>query len=742
MSFKNRALGWLDLRRLLGVGLVVALLALRVADPGLVSDLRYTAFDLYQKIQPREPQPVPVAIVDIDDESLRELGQWPWPRTRMAELLDRMQAAGAVAVAFDIVFSEPDRLSPDKVAEDNPALSGELRAAMQGLPTNDAIFAGAIGRARVILGQASVRQSGDRDGPPPSLRDAPHAVIGGDPAPFLQRFPDILQNLDVLETAAAGRGMFSIRPDPDGIYRRVPIVMQVQNKIRLGLAPELLRVATGGDAFGVRVNAAGIEGVVIARQLVETAADGSVWPYFSASRPERYVSAADILQGRMPERRLAGHLVLVGTSAIGLEDFRPTPLGVPMPGVEIHAQLLENILSKSLLVRPNYAIGAELVATAMLALLVVLLAPSTGAVFIIALTVLLTGGWVGLSWYLFQSQQVLLDPVWPALSVLLSVMVMSSLNYLREERMRAHIRSAFGQYVSPDLVARLSENREELSLGGERRSLSILFSDVRGFTTLAEGYRDDPAGLTTLMNGFLTVQSQAILDERGTIDKFMGDAVMAFWNAPLDTAEHEQAACRAALRMIADIEVFNAQRAREAEAEGGTAPPVDVGVGINTGDCVVGNMGSATRFDYTALGDAVNLASRLEGQSKAYGLRIILGETTAQKVEDGFAVIELDLIRVKGKTRPERIFALLGDVSLRDQPGFVMLQSANSAMRSAYGAQDWDAAEAALKELAAQAAALNLDVAGYVALYTDRISAFRAAPPGADWDGVFVATSK
>lgn len=413
-----------------------------------------------------------------------------------------------------------------------------------------------------------------------------------------------------------------------------------------------------------------------------------------------------------------------------------------MPGVEIHAQLLENILSKSLLVRPNYAIGAELVATAMLALLVVLLAPSTGAVFIIALTVLLTGGWVGLSWYLFQSQQVLLDPVWPALSVLLSVMVMSSLNYLREERMRAHIRSAFGQYVSPDLVARLSENREELSLGGERRSLSILFSDVRGFTTLAEGYRDDPAGLTTLMNGFLTVQSQAILDERGTIDKFMGDAVMAFWNAPLDTAEHEQAACRAALRMIADIEVFNAKRAREAEAEGGTAPPVDVGVGINTGDCVVGNMGSATRFDYTALGDAVNLASRLEGQSKAYGLRIILGETTAQKVEDGFAVIELDLIRVKGKTRPERIFALLGDASLRDQPGFVMLQSANSAMRSAYGAQDWDAAEAALKEMAAQAAALNLDVAGYVALYNDRIAAFRAAPPETDWDGVFVATSK
>ena len=728
--------------RLLGLALLLGLLMGRVADPQIVSNLRHSAFDLYQQLSPREVDPQPVSIVDIDDPSLEEFGQWPWPRTRMADLVERITQAGAVAMAFDIVFSEPDRLSPDKIASDNTSLPETVRDGLNALPANDAVFARAIAGSRVILGQTSVRSAAANRETDAPMRDVAHAFIGGDPAPYLMRFPDILQNLPVLEDAAAGRGMFSVRPDADGIYRRVPLAMMVQGKIRLGLAPELLRVATGGDAFAVRVNDAGVDGVVLARQLVRTEADGTVWPHFSGSLRTRYVSAADLLAGRMPEGRLKGHLVLIGTSAIGLEDFRPTPLGVPMPGVEIHAQLLENILSQSMLVRPNYAIGAELAATAGLSLLVIVLVPMLGAHLVIALTLVLAGGYAGLSWYLFDSRGLLIDPVWPALSVVGLVMLMSSLNYIREERMRQQIRGAFGQYVSPDLVAKLADNPDSLALGGERRDLTILFSDVRGFTALAEGFRDDPAGLTTLMNRFLTILSQAILDRRGTIDKFMGDAIMAFWNAPLDTPDHEAEACRAALQMQADIERFNSARAETARKSGKVLPPIDVGIGLNTGDCIVGNMGSDSRFDYTALGDPVNLASRLEGQSKAYGLRILLGERTARRVEDRFALIELDSLRVKGKSLPERIFGLLGDDALRNDPEFSKLRDANDAMRAAYAGQDWQTALDGCDRLEAQGKAMDLEMAGYAGLYRARIAAFMANPPGHDWDGVYVADSK
>jgi len=728
--------------RLAGLALLAALLILRVADPAPVSGLRHAAFDLYQQIRPREPQPVPVTILDIDDPSLEEFGQWPWPRSRVAEMVSKVAGAGAVAIAFDIVFAEPDRLSPDEVARDNPALPEAARAVLRSLPDNDALLARAMRQTRVIVGQTSVRSARSNRADKAAMRPVPHAILGADPTPFLPRFPDVVRNLDILEDAAAGRGVFSVRPDPDGIYRRVPVVMLVQDTIRLGLSPELLRVATGGNAFAVRSNEAGIDGVVLGGKMIRTGPDGSVWPYLTPSLPGRYVPAGDVLADRVAPGRLAGQLVLLGTSAIGLEDFRPTPLGVPMAGVEIHAQLLENILTDTLLNRPNYAVAVELVTVGVLSLLVIALVPVIGARLIIALAMVLLGGYSGLSYYLFHEMRILIDPTWPVLATVLTLMLMSSANYLREERQKQRIRSAFGQYVSPDLVARLQENPEALTLGGERRELTVLFSDVRGFTTLAEGFRDDPPGLTALMNSFLTVLSRAILREAGTIDKFMGDAVMAFWNAPLDAPDHAACACRAALAMRADVATLNAERAGDAAEAGHEALLIDVGIGLNTGECVVGNMGSDTRFDYTALGDSVNLASRLEGQSKAYGLAIILGSATARAVEGRFAIIELDLLRVKGKREPERVFALLGDEAMRARPEFEALESANTAMRAAYAAQEWDAAEAALDRLEAAGGPLDLDLSGYAALYRDRIATLRPTPPGAGWDGVHEASTK
>jgi len=413
-----------------------------------------------------------------------------------------------------------------------------------------------------------------------------------------------------------------------------------------------------------------------------------------------------------------------------------------MAGVEIHAQLLENILTDTLLNRPNYAVAVELVTVLVLSGLVIVMVPVIGARLIIALAVVLLGGYAGVSYYLFHDMRILIDPTWPVLGTVLTLMLMSSANYLREERQKQQIRGAFGQYVSPDLVAKLQESPEALTLGGERRELTVLFSDVRGFTTLAEGFRDDPPGLTALMNSFLTVLSRAILREGGTIDKFMGDAVMAFWNAPLDAPDHAAAACRAALAMRADVATLNAKRARDAAEAGEEALPIDVGIGLNTGDCVVGNMGSDTRFDYTALGDAVNLASRLEGQSKTYGLGIILGSATARAVEGRFAMLELDLLRVKGKMEPERVFGLVGDEAMRARPEFKALEATNAEMRAAYAAQDWDAAESALDRLEAAGGPLDLDLSGYAGLYRRRLVTLRADPPGEGWDGVHVATDK
>lgn len=727
---------------MLALCLVAVLLAVRVADPLPVQQLRFTAFDLYQQIQPREFTPTPVTILDIDDPSLEAYGQWPWPRSRVADLVLKSFEAGAAAMAFDIVFAEADRLSPASIADDNANLPDNIRTELSELPDNDARFADAIRQTRVILGQTSVRSARTGLEREANIRPVPFAILGEDARQFLPRFPDLVQNLAVLEDAAAGRGVFSVRPDADGIYRRVPIAMLVEDELRLGLAPELLRVATGGNAFALRGNAAGVDGVVLGGKLIRTAADGTVWPYLSPSNPARYVSAGALLSGDVAPGRLAGQLILVGTSAIGLEDFRPTALGQSMAGVEVHAQLLENILADTLLIRPNYALAAELFTLAGLSLLVILLVPIIGARLIIVLAILLISSYVAGAFYLFEDKRVLLDPTWPALGTLLTLMMMATANYIREERERRQIRGAFGQYVSPDLVEKLQQEPEALTLGGERRDLTLLFSDVRGFTTLAEGYRDDPAGLTQLMNSFLTVLSNAILRENGTIDKFMGDAVMAFWNAPLDLPDHPSAACRAALAMLSDVAELNRTRAEQAARQGEISLPISVGIGLNTGSCVVGNMGSDTRFDYTALGDAVNLASRLEGQSKSYGLGIILGNATADVVKDEFAILELDLLRVKGKQEPEQVFALLGDADIKTTEAFQTLETANTKMRQAYVAQNWHVAEQALYEIDAAGKVVGFDMAVYVALYRERIADFKSNPPGQDWDGVFVATSK
>ncbi len=352
--------------------------------------------------------------------------------------------------------------------------------------------------------------------------------------------------------------------------------------------------------------------------------------------------------------------MIIGTSAAGLLDLKTTPVDPSMPGVEVHAQILESMLSRSMLSAPNYAIGAELAAALLIGAAIIWVAPILSPLILLAFGALIAALVVGTSWYYYTQEKLLLDFTYPLLSSILIYLTLVFTNYISEQSQRRRIRSAFSQYLSPDLVAQLAQSPEKLVLGGEQRKMTIMFSDVRGFTTISEIYKDDPQGLTSLMNSFLTPLTNAIIDRKGTIDKYMGDAIMAFWNAPLDDAAHEINACEAAIDMLDRVEVLNQTRKQEAEGSAKPFIPINIGVGINTGLCVVGNMGSDLRFDYSVLGDSVNLASRLEGQCKSYGLPIIVGSQTASVAKDKFAVLEIDFVAVKGKKEPEVVYAIMG----------------------------------------------------------------------------------
>jgi adenylate cyclase len=721
---------------------LITLLAARVYDPPPVESLRLRVFDAYQVLAPRVPPAErPVAIVDVDEASLAAFGQWPWSRTRMADICETLREAGAAIVAFDVIFSEPDRLSPPLLASTLRNLNAAARADLRAQPDNDAVFARAIGTLPVVLGQTA---SG---APFPWAGDAPPpqtgiAVVGTDfdPAAALIGFPGLIRNLPILEQAAAGRGVFTISPERDGVVRRVPMVLRAAEAVVPTLSLEVLRVLTQADSILVRTDEQGVVSIRLPDFVLPTDPRGQIWVRFSPHDPGLYVSAKDLLDGRVPPERLRDKIVLVGTSAVGLLDHRTTPIDRSMPGVEVHAQQIETLLTGTNLILLNDALIVELCVTAAVSLGMIVSAPVLGAFTLLILGGIVASGLACVSWYLFTARGVLFDASFPLATTFLVYLVLVFTNYFREQAGRNRIRAAFGRYLSPDLVEQLAHSPERLRLGGEARRLTIMFSDVRGFTTISEFYKTDPTGLTALMNRFLTPLTNAILERKGTIDKYMGDAIMAFWNAPLDDAAHETNAAAAALDMLARMDALNETRRAEAEAGGYPVLPLDVGIGINTGTCVVGNMGSNLRFDYSVLGDPVNIASRLEGQSKYYGVKIILGSGTAEATRDSYAVLEIDLIRVKGKQEPERISTLVGDQELAASDRFAALSAQHAAMIEAYRARRWEDARAHAEGCQKRAAGLRID--GLYQLYVDRTETFMRDPPPEAWDGVYVAAGK
>jgi adenylate cyclase len=723
---------------------IIGGLALRIWDPTPVARLRAVVFDTYQRIQPRVFDPgLPVRIVDIDEDSLKQIGQWPWPRTVLATLVQKLTANGAAAIGFDIVFPEPDRMSPANALRFWPQSEAlaSLREEAEKLPSNDQVFAEAIGNSAVVLGFIAAPNA---TALPESKAGFAHG--GDDPRLFAPHYPGAAASLPELQARASGAGSLNWIPEHDQIIRRLPMVLQLGDKLYPSFAADMLRLAQGASTYVIKSSGAssekafgaktGIVKVRIGDYEVPTEANGQMWLKFTHQAKERYLPAWRVLNGEIGKEDIEGRLLIIGTSAAGLLDLRATPLDASVPGVELHAQAIEQILQGTFLQRPDLATSAELLYILVLGLLIAIFIYRSGAITGAVLGGLGVLAVIGLSWYAFDRLGWLVDPIYPAFALTAVYLAGTLFVFLRTERERNRVRHAFGHYMAPALVERLAGDPSRLKLGGETRDMTLLFSDVRGFAAISEGL--DAEELTRFLNTLFTPLSNIILEEQGTIDKFMGDAVMAFWNAPLEDPEHPSHACSAALRMMAGMRELNERWAEEAAAKDRPFKPVKIGIGLNTGLCCVGNLGTETRFDYSVIGDNVNVASRLEGQSKTYDVGTVVGESTTARAPD-FAFLELDLLKVKGKTGATRIFAMLGDSALRHSRGFIDLSSRHDAFLRHYRARGWDAAEA----LSHECEQLNNYGLGQLyALYRERIHFFRHNRPQPHWDGTAEALDK
>jgi adenylate cyclase len=576
------------------------------------------------------------------------------------------------------------------------------------------------------------------------------AFGGDDPRPFLLEFKGATHNLPELENAARGIGAFNWVADRDQIVRRVALMFRLNEIFVPSLAAEALRVAQGATTYLLKASNAsgetafgqstGLNHIRIGDVEVPTDGAGEIYVKFRHFEKAAYIPAWKVLAGEVPDEDVDGRIMLVGTSAPGLLDVRATPVDAAVPGVDIQAQVVETLLTGRFLERPDYALALEELVILVLGVMLAFVLPrvsasASAAVGFLTIGLILIGGWAA-----FRYGNLLLDPSYPTLVLGSLTAIITFYTYHSAEAQRSQIRHAFGQYLAPALVEQLAQTPEKLVLGGEERQMTILFSDVRGFTAISELYKDDPQGLTSLMHRLLTPLTNAIVGQEGTIDKYIGDAVMGFWNAPLTVPQHELKACAAALDMIDRLAVLNRERQEEANAAGQPFLPFRIGIGINTGRCIVGNLGSDLRFNYSVLGDPVNVASRLEGQTKSYGVPIIIGSKTGEKAKEKFATLEIDLVTVKGKTESETIYTLLGREEVASDIRFQELRKLWSTMIYCYRSRDWEGALEAID--LCRSAENNFGLGMLFDLYSTRIQAFQASAPPADWTGIVVAETK
>ena len=656
---------------------LVLIMIIRIADPAFVESVRLRYFDTLVTSKPAEV--TGVHVVNIDEQALEKYGQFPFSRDRYADIIRDLYGRGAGLVVFNILTPDRDRMGRDTT----------YVAALQKYPT--------------VLPSLGSTQGRNDPRQPGSVTIGPYGLD-----PFVT-YPGIVANIPTVESAAAGVGITNTLPEIDGVVRRMPMVVAVDGRLYPSLAMEVMRVAAGDSTFQVKINELGVEKMRIpAFGPVTTDSLSRIWIDWSL-QPERHSLM------NLPDN-FNGEIVIVGVSAAGLANPVATSLGEMLPQ-DLQAAVIGTVIANKIrpaITRPDWADGAEVLALALAGLLLLFLTRWTYVG--IGAGVVVIGSIIPICSYAYSGHSWLMDATVPMAGLVLVLLHAYGVKFVAEFLAKQQIKKQFGTYLSPAMVEKLQKNPELLQLGGESRELSIMFTDVRGFTAISEHYGADVQGLTRIMNRYMTAMTARIIANGGTLDKYIGDAQMAFWNAPLDDPDHAEHAVATALQMMESLDEFNAEIVKEG------VPAFGMGLGINTGTVVVGNMGSDQRFDYTCLGDSVNLASRLEGQSKPYGVRIVLGPHTAEAVASKYSVVELDSIAVKGKKEGVKIYTLAPDMAQHRQ--FLDL----------YYAGQWKKA-ATLIPLCKTA---TPELEHYYDAMAERLS--QDCP--ATWNGTYVATSK
>ena len=663
-------------------------IGLRMADPAFVESVRLRYFDTL--VTSKATEVIGVSVVNIDESALEKYGQYPFPRNIYGSIIQDLYRRNAGLVVFNILTPDPDRMGRDL----------EYATALRRYPT--------------VLPSVGAQQTRNQPRQPGSVVIGPYANQ-------IVEYPGIIANVPAVEMAAAGIGITNTFPEIDGVVRRMPLLISSGGRLYPSLAMETLRVAAGDSTFQVKLNENGIEKMRIPKfGPVTTDSLSRVWIDWSLV-PETH-SLTNLPMD------FDGDIVIVGVSAAGLANPVATSRGEMLPQ-ELQASVIGTIIANQdhpAITRPDWAEGAEVITLVVLSLISLFLSRWTYVGIITSSFFLI--GIVPVGHYIFNTYHMLTDATLVMGGLVVVLLHSWGVKFVSEFLQKQQIRKQFGTYLSPDLVAQLQRQPELLVLGGESKELSIMFTDVRGFTTISEHYGKDVQGLTRIMNRYMTAMTKKILENKGTLDKYIGDAQMGFWNAPLDNGQHAKDAVKTALQMMESLNEFN----REITTEG--VPPFGMGLGINTGTVVVGNMGSDQRFDYTCMGDSVNLASRLEGQSKPYGVGIVLGSRTAELVRDEYPVVELDKIAVKGKKEGVNIFTVLQNSKFNSQD-----QEIHDTMLSLYREQKFDSA---IKFCHTLKGCFNGELDHYYELWEQRCEDMKKVKLPADWDGTFIANSK
>ncbi|MCF1710841.1 adenylate/guanylate cyclase domain-containing protein [Tabrizicola sp. J26] len=702
----------------LGCILLGILTLLRAQDPQPIQSVREAYFDLLQRLRPREAADLPVRVVDIDEASLQELGQWPWPRDLLAQLVDRLRGYGAAVVAVDVLFPEPDRMSPARLAATLSAkglLAPGLTPSDLAPIDSDRHFAEAISRSLVVLGTSQSTDSAAQ----PITGKAGVVEIGEAPALGLPSIPHAVPILPVLQEAAASIGVVNISPfDTATVIRRIPILWKTPDGILPALSIEALRLALGETTYiisGAPDLSGFVEQIRLGQFQIPTTPDGSLWLHYRHDTPDLYVPARSVLaEGEDPglRARLEGQIVLIGTSAAGLLDIRTTALGENVPGVSIHAQMIEQILSGGFLRRDGLVEASEVISFLLLGLIVTLVMSIAGPVASIAAGLLSAVLVTGASWIAFTRAGILFDATFPLIGGFLAFAGLTAYQFVIADRDKRMIRRSFAHYVAPSVLTQIERGGHRLELGGVIKPVTVMFSDIRDFTPLSETMTAHE--LVELLNRLFTELGDEILVEQGTIDKFIGDAIMAFWNAPLDLPDHEVRAAVAALRMRHALSRFNAS---------GAAPkPVRLALGLASGTVCVGNIGSRDRFNYTVVGETVNLAARIESGCRRVGYDILLARATAEAAT-GLAILPAGTLTLKGVSERIPASILIGDATLAATDGFKNLMRLHADLVATMA--DSPPAEELLTRCRAAGEAIEPGLAGFYDAIAQRSEDFR-----------------